>query len=269
MEAGISSYAFTWAIGVPGFEPLNPMNAFDLVNKAVELDVKVVQIADNVPLEKLSVQELWHIKKHADQAGIRIEVGARQMTLERIQQYLKIARLMDSPILRFVIDGPGFEPSPDKIQAIIQAVTPDLEEHQVILAIENHDRLRVHDFVEIVKKADSRQVGICLDTVNSLGAGESLETVIEGLAPVTVNLHVKEFVIKRVAHKMGFVIEGAPLGRGKLTVQNLIPKIENNCRSAILEQWVPPEESVATTIKKESDWAKESIDYLKTILSQK
>jgi len=42
MEAGISSYAFTWAIGVPGKEPDKPMGIFDLIGIAKEFDVKVV-----------------------------------------------------------------------------------------------------------------------------------------------------------------------------------------------------------------------------------
>lgn len=267
MDIGISSYTFTWAIGVPGAEPENSMTVFDLINKAVELDVKVVQIADNLPLEMFSVQELKELKVYADQVGIRIEVGARLMTIERLQQYLKIVRLVESPILRFVIDGPGFEPGLDEIQAIIQAIIPELEEQQIILAIENHDRLSVREFVETVQRASSSQVGICLDTVNSIGAGEGIETVINRLMPITVNLHIKEFIIRRVSYKMGFVIEGAPLGRGMLSVPDLVSKAGNACRSAILEQWVPPEPAIRDTILKEKEWAKESIVYLKTVLN--
>lgn len=37
MTSGISSYAYTWAIGVPGHEPEHPMSALDLINKVVLL----------------------------------------------------------------------------------------------------------------------------------------------------------------------------------------------------------------------------------------
>jgi hypothetical protein len=47
MRSGISSYTFTWAIGVSGKEPLKPMTVFELIEKAVELQVPVVQLADN------------------------------------------------------------------------------------------------------------------------------------------------------------------------------------------------------------------------------
>lgn len=266
MDIGISTYALTWAVGLQGREPENTLSVFDLIDLAIELEVKVLQIADNLPLEKYSVQELKEFKYFADLAGIRIEVGAREMTLERLLQYLKIAQLLESPILRFVIDGPGYEPDLDEIHAIIQQVLPELKESRIILAIENHDRLLSREFVEIVKKAKSDWVGICLDTVNSMGAGEGLETVIGLLAPHTVNLHVKEFSIRRVSHKMGFVIEGVPLGKGMLPLAELITKVPVRCQSAILEQWTPPESTIQETIRKERQWALESIAYLKTII---
>ncbi len=266
MEAGISSYTYTWAIGVPGSEPEKPMTVFDLIETAEKLDVKVVQIADNLPLEKFSVQELLEIKQFADQLGIQIEVGSRWMTTERLRKYLEIARLMDSPILRFVIDGPDFAPSLDEIHVLIQEIVPELEDMNIILVIENHDRLMSREFVEIVEKSGSKNVGICLDTVNSMGAGEGLETVIGLLAPLTVNLHVKEFSIRRVSHKMGFVIEGVPLGKGMLPVAELISKVSTRCQSAILEQWTPPEDTIEKTILKENEWAIESINFLKNKL---
>jgi sugar phosphate isomerase/epimerase len=189
------------------------------------------------------------------------------MTRERLQQYVKIAQLLQSPVLRFVIDGPDFEPGLGEIHSIIRQVVPELEQAGITLAIENHDRLLSREFVEIVEKSASKNVGICLDTVNSMGAGEGLETVIGLLAPLTVNLHVKEFSIRRVSHKMGFVIEGVPLGCGMLPVAELLTKVSPRCQSAILEQWTPPEPTIQETIQKERNWALESISYLKTVIN--
>lgn len=266
MKAGISSYSYTWAIGVPGREPERPLTVFDLIDLAIELNVNVLQIADNLPLEKFSVQELKEFKYFADQAGISIEVGAREMTPERLRRFIGIARQLGSPILRFVIDGADFEPELTEIHGIIQQIVPELEDAGIILAIENHDRLLSREFVQIVEKSGSKNVGICLDTVNSMGAGEGLETVISQLAPLAVNLHVKEFSIRRVSHKMGFVIEGVPLGKGMLPVAELISKVSPRCQSAILEQWTPPEATIQETILKERRWAEESISFLKTII---
>jgi hypothetical protein len=65
---------------------------------------------------------------------------------------------------------------------------------------------------------------------------------------------------------MGFVIEGCPLGEGMLPVADLIQKVSRRCKSAILEQWTPPEDTLDKTIEKEALWAEQSIRYLKSFV---
>lgn len=240
MQPGISSYTYTCAIGIPGKEPENPMTIFQLIEKAAEFGLHVVQIADNLPLDKFSETELLKIRNFADDLEVQIEVGAKKMTLENLERYIEIAAFFESPIVRFVIDGEGFQPQLSEIHGIIKNAVSLLENYKIILPIENHDRFKAAEFAEMVEKAGSEFVGICLDSVNSMGAGEGLETVIKKLAPLTVNLHVKEFLVKRKFHKMGSVIEGCPLGEGMLPVTEMIQKVSPRCQSAILEQWTPP-----------------------------
>ena len=98
-----------------------------------------------------------------------------------------------------------------------------------------------------------------------MGAGEGFETVSEILLPFTLNLHLKDFSIRRVSHKMGLVIEGKPAGLGMLNIVELVKKLSllNRCESAILELWTPPEDSLTETVNKEERWAAESIHFLK------
>jgi hypothetical protein len=104
--------------------------------------------------------------------------------------------------------------------------------------------------------------------VNSMGIGEGLATVMENLAPFTVNLHVKDFSVKRVSHMMGFVIEGTPAGKGFLNLPLLMEVLRSygRCRSAILELWTPPAANLLETISREEAWAGESIVYMKEII---
>ncbi len=268
MKAGISSYTFTWAIGVPGQEQEKPMTVYQLIEKAAEFEVQVVQIADNLPLDAFEQTELLKIRNYAEDLKVQIEVGARKMTSENLEKYIELAMFFHSPILRFVIDGKDYEPGLNEIHSIIKNAVPMLEENNIVLAIENHDRFLSGEFVEMVKKSKSEYVKICLDSVNSMGAGEGLETVIEKLAPLTVNLHVKEFKVERVYHKMGFIIEGCPLGDGLLPLKLMLEKVPANCTSAILEQWTPPEPTIDETVRKELLWAEKSITVMKKLLLQ-
>jgi hypothetical protein len=109
-----------------------------------------------------------------------------------------------------------------------------------------------------------------LDTVNSFGALEGPEFVIDTLAPYVVNLHVKEFVIYRASHMLGFIIEGAPIGKGRLNVSWLLNTLSTRQRerdfNAVLELWTPPDANIDDTIAKETAWAVESVAYLRQFI---
>ena len=197
-----------------------------------------------------------------------IEVGARGYA-RPARAHVDIAAFYRSPILRFVIDGPGYEPTPDEVVAVIRDGLPRLRAADVRLALENHDRLETRTFREIVGATDERRVGICLDSVNSMGAGEGLAEVVATLAPLTINLHLKDFTIERVSHKMGFVVEGTPAGKGRLRIPWLLGEVgrHGRCESAILELWTAPADSIEATVEREALWAEESLRFLKPLFA--
>jgi sugar phosphate isomerase/epimerase len=192
-------------------------------------------------------------------------VGARGLTPERLARHLELAVFFRSPILRFVIDGPGHEPTLDETVRVIAPALPRLREAGVRLALENHDRLKAAEFREIVLRTDPEWVGICLDSVNSMGAGEGIAEVVAALAPHTLNLHLKDFAVERVPHKMGFVVTGRPAGQGQLGIPSLLHEIRSHgrCQSAILELWTPPASTLEETIAREAAWADESLRFLR------
>ena len=266
MILGISSYTYTWSLGVKDFKPPVKWDETDLLNKADDLGVSCLQIADNLPLHDLSEERLNNLITLAEQKNIRLEAGSRMMTPENLIRYISIAEKIGSPILRFVIDGNDYRPEIDEVVEVVKGAVPMLEEKNIILAIENHDRFKAREFEEIILRSESEYVGICLDSVNSMGAGEGIETITTILAPYTVNLHVKEFIVERHPHMMGFTIEGRPAGDGQLPLEWMLGQLTDKCQSAILEQWTPPEKTIEQTMQKENDWAVKSIEYLKEII---
>ena len=269
MLLGLSSYTYTWSIGVPGSLPENPMSVCGLLERAEAKGIDLVQIADNLPLENLSEDELDLLHDYSEAKNISLEIGGKGLTPEHTMKCLDIAERINSPLLRMVIDNQYFEPSIPEIKIIIRDLLPEFRKKRIKLAIENHDRLKAREFEDIIQSIGSEWVGICLDSVNSMGAGEGFETVAEILIPYTINLHIKDFTIFRVRHKMGFVIEGRPAGKGMLNIPDLISRTSQTglCRSAILELWTPPEQAIEATIKKEGKWADESIEYLKSVIN--
>jgi sugar phosphate isomerase/epimerase len=268
VQLGIGSWTYTWAIGVPGHPPEHPMNAIGLLDRAADLGVYVVQVADNLPLDQLPPSELDAFAERAAELNISIEVGTRGIKHDNLRTYLELAQRLGSPILRVVIDTADHHPDVDEVIDNLKAIIPEFERADVCLAIENHDRFKAKTLAGIVERIGSQHVGICLDTVNSFGALEGPEMVLEALGPLVVNLHVKDFAIFRAGHLMGFTVEGRPAGQGRLNIPWLLEELRGLGLdpNAILELWTPPEERLSATITKEDAWAVTSVEYLRTLI---
>jgi sugar phosphate isomerase/epimerase len=261
MRLGISSFTYTWAVGSPGHMPEHPLTAFDLLDRAVELGVSVVQFADNLPLHSLPEATRRELLARAAALGLAVEVGTRGLDLEMLREYIGIAAAFGSPILRLVADTPGRDLPVAELAAHLRPLVGDLQAAGVTLAIENHDRLTALQIIELLERLGGEAVGVCLDTVNSFGALEGPEVVVETLAPWTVNLHLKDFTIYRAPMNMGFIIQGRPLGQGRLDVNWLLGVLRKNQRdpNAIIEQWTPAQPTLEASIALERAWAEECV----------
>lgn len=268
MKLGISSYTFGWAVGVNGYRPMRPLDENGLLDKARDLGVKLLQIGDNIPLHKFEPERLSRLAERASGAKVQLEVGARGLTTARATEYIGIARVLNATLVRFVIDEGKYYPDPKTVVAVLRKIAPLLGELRV--GIENHDRFSAATLREITEKAGSEQVGVCLDTANSLGTGEGIEAVAAMLAPLTVNLHIKDFAIERVPHSMGFAVTGRPAGDGLLNLPALLQRLApfKRCQTAVLELWTTPEPELERTIAKELAWAVQSLDYLKPFFAK-
>jgi len=145
----------------------------------------------------------------------------------------------------------------------IREVLPEFEAQGVTLGLENYEKHSCRDLAALVRRLESSHVGICLDTVNSLGALETPEVVVETLAPLTVNLHIKDFAIDRVPQMMGFVVSGVPRERASWLIPWLLGQmpVGTPCRPF----WSSGHrcESQSSTIAMEQEWAERGVQYLR------
>ena len=267
---GISSYAYPWAIGVPGHTPDHPMDAAQLLQEARRLEARRLQLADNLAAHRLAQEDWRALVRQATTWNIQLELGLRGLRTNLLRTYLALAQDCQSPFLRVVIDDQGFAPKHDQIVATIREVLPQFRAANIRLAIENHDRFRVHELVHIIEATDAEYVGICLDTANSLGADEGIWEVAQTLAPYTLNLHVKDYRIQRPAHQMGFSVEGTPAGAGQTPIPWLLKTLSTygKCQSATLEVWCSPQPTLAETIQQERAWVDQGSAYLRSCLQE-
>lgn len=239
---GVGSYTWPWEARA------GTLTAKLVAERAVSAGFDTVQLCDNIPLTGLRPEDF--------PPDLTVELGTRG--LASLPDALKLAEKLRSPLLRLVIDAHAHEPEPGEIVETVRGFLPALESQGCTLALENHDRLSARTLAEIVVSLDSPFVGICLDTANSLGAGEGLETVLSHLAERAVCLHLKDIQVRRVSHLMGFDVLGCEPGTGLIDFTETLARTTPRCQSVILEQW-PPEPSV------ESAWAWVGIALLKKL----
>lgn len=264
MKLGISTYTFTWSFGIAGYEaPKKTFNLIDLINIAKENGISLIQVADNYPLQNLKEGELLDIRKAAEENGIEIEIGTRGTDPELLMKYLEIAKVLHSNLVRTLITNPDIHEAEEDIRKVLEKY----REAGVTIAIENHGVQTTSDLAQLFKNINSPFVGCCLDTVNSFGSLESVDQVLENLLPYTVNLHLKDFDIKRIDHQMGYVILGTPAGSGRLDIPAIVEILENREKvpNAVLELWTPYTNDIEETIALEHKWFYESVEYLQKL----
>ncbi|PID92305.1 MAG: hypothetical protein CSA96_03955, partial [Bacteroidetes bacterium] len=80
MKTGISSYAYTWSLGIPGFDYAPVMDAASLIRKTADLNQNLLQIADNIPLQSFDRESLNSLKELAVGLQIELEIGSRGLS---------------------------------------------------------------------------------------------------------------------------------------------------------------------------------------------
>lgn len=265
-KLGIGSYTFPLAIQTKNIA--YSMSLHQLLETAHAYELQTVQIADNHPLHLLTKEELISLGQRAADLGIDLEVGTRRLEEDHMLRYIEIAELLNSKFLRVVIDDVNFEPKKEVIIHTLQKLLPHLEKAGISLAIENHDRFQASDYADIIESTNSEWIGICLDTANSLGAGEGINEVLDRLWTYCLNLHIKDITITRVPTNMGFNVRGCPAGEGIINIPELIGKVQNNGKliSITLEQWTEDKGGEELQMREERKWVDKSIKYLKKLI---
>jgi 3-oxoisoapionate decarboxylase len=271
VEIGISTWSVPWAIGITGYPQLKaPLGAIGLMRRAVELDVRVVQLADNFPLDQLREPELEEIAKRAAEWELTLELGTRSLDVPHLRRYVETASRMGSGIVRTVLSGSFCgRDELERTRNALRELLPDLERREVALALENNEAFAAAEFSEIIAAVSSPLVGICLDTANSLGRPETFQTVTEELAAHTIMLHAKDYEIRRIDTRMGFTIEGRALGDGRVDFEFVLGQLREYGRdglTAVIEHWPPYDGDIESSVEREAEWLTRSLAHLRPLV---
>lgn len=273
MRLGIGSYTYGWSSGTYGSDETQRigfkyLTAHDLIDKAVALEVPMVQLCVKPDLASLSTDELRAIRRYAEDHNKTLEIGTVGSDPEHLIRFMEIAETLDAHLIRTIFTRASAGLA-DECRNIRQ-IAGEFALRQVYLAIENHEAASFLDLQSLCQEIDNEFVGVCLDTVNSLGRGEGVREVATALMPYTKCLHIKDFTVVRHKSDMELTITGTAAGEGKLDIpaQLALLKRYSPEASVILEQWTPLLDNLNETVQLQEKWAQSGIDYLKASLAQ-
>ncbi|MEM2385396.1 MAG: TIM barrel protein [Candidatus Bathyarchaeia archaeon] len=208
-------------------------------------------------------EDLQKLRHYAARCGIELEGGTKinlsscRCAVDHLLQYLEVALFLDMKLVRVAFDGGSI----DELYSVLQQCAPVYEKARVKLAVENHFYCTSNDLVRLVKSMSSETVGICLDTANSIAAGEWPEKTIRKLLPFAFTVHLKDFIRSPHPDGTGVVITGAPLGKGVLNVQYVAQELAHaqELRSIVIELWLPRGGTEKELLAKEEEWVEQSL----------
>lgn len=239
---GISSYALPHSVARGEIEGIG------ILDLGIELGVEIIQFCENVGWES-------DLVRYAREVGIQLEFGTSNLLdTEAIQRCIDHAEKAGASFFRLVIDGPENHLG---IAQIIELCKSVADTTQLKIGIENHDRFRAGELIEIVERIGIDKAGIVLDTANSLGCFESPEETLRLLGPYSICLHWKPIRIDRIESKFGFDIRGCPSGQSPLRLDQWI---SGSNGSIIIEQWTPE----GFTFEQELEWLKSSLSHVRS-----
>jgi sugar phosphate isomerase/epimerase len=255
MRFGLSSFIYRYAASS---DPRNtaPMTPATLLRRAYAYGLDAVQFSDNMALHTLSPQALGALRDLAGELGVGIEVGARGVHQEYLDDYVSLALFFHSRALRLVLD----EPDAVRAEAGLRRLLPRLKEVNLPLAIENHGELPAQELAGLVERVDHPLPRFCVDVANNLILLERPMETMALLSGRALQLHVKDYVVQRAP--VGYRITGTVLGDGWLDLDATLALIQPMQRDldVYLEAWMDPVATWSETLLQEEQWIARSID---------
>jgi 3-oxoisoapionate decarboxylase len=178
------------------------------------------------------------LRAKAEQHGLYVEgsvaLPKNDDDVKRFDSELRAAKECGATVLRTVaMNGRRYEKFETKeafdefakqAWQSLRLAEPLVRKLDLRLAVENHKDWRIDELLGVLKKLDSRHVGVCLDTGNSIALLEEPLEVVKAYAPWTITTHLKDMAVAE--YDDGFLLSEVPFGEGFLDLKQVVAIIE-------------------------------------------
>lgn len=185
-------------------------------------------------------EHLKKVKALINKYNMYVEMDTRNLDYDHLKEVIEISHFLGADIIRTYIpivsnvrdetvngsegaydfakvrqdfDPKCFDEGIEKVKKLI----PLLEKYRIKIALENHEYETSEELVDVVKKIDSKWIGLHYDFGNSMMAWEEPVQAAENMAPYTLTTHFKDhIIIEDPSDKYGHVVCGVPVGEGNV-----------------------------------------------------
>ena len=279
----LSGLGESWGFdGVHEFE--KTMTLVQLMDNAVEWGLDGLHIT-NVDLETLDHEHLAEVKAAAEDHALYLEYNVSfnapsdPRVNSTVKEALLNANVMGADLVKFSLDierprplyGSCFHPDVmrqlsnryDELRANLQL----MEDLGLKISIENHCDTYADEVIWLVKQLNHPDVGVCLDTINSLVVLEGPEACVEKMAPYANCCHFCDN--KLVVDPDGTHSVGVAIGQGDIDCAKVLRTLQEKSpldRITFEVEYEIGDDSIEVAREKEIRACKESIDYLRNVL---
>lgn len=240
MKLGLDTYSYRCATGLWDYTPrANPPMGLDhLLQKAAELELDGLQLADARHLDSLDYGYVSELRRKAEALGLYLELGTAGTNPDHLQNMVRAAHVLGSPLVRTFVGKPrptaasGMEHILSSAAAEVSQALPVCERYGVAIAIENHQDLTTGELLRLVELVASPLVGVCFDTGNALALLEDPLESVRAFGRLVKTVHLKDYQV--VARPDGFRLVCCALGEGVVDLPGIIDLLHSESPAANL-----------------------------------
>jgi len=258
----IYSFSHRWkskhsSIRYPAFR-----DVLDAMDRVREYGVGSLQIG----VDGWSLDLAHKARSSCESYDMRLEGIARlpqgQGDVERFARDLRLGKESGMSVFRVAAGGRRYETFDRRAdfeiwlasaRRALELAEPVARRLGVRLAIENHKDFETPELLAMLDAVASPQLGVCLDTGNSLALLEDPLEAVRQLAPRAFTVHLKDIAVRAVDD--GFEMAEVPLGQGMLDLPTMISTITDKAPQAAFHLEMITRDPLLIPCLREEYWA--------------
>lgn len=244
MDFGVAAYSFPFGCGFlprDGQGPAQPLDAFGLAELASRHNLAGVETPLYRMLPGLSTAAALQLRDTLESRGLSLVVDTGVVEEGALREVLPLAALAGARVVRAmlstVLEGAragvpgGWDVYLGEMGRRIARVLPLLEEHDLVLALENHQDASSRELVALCEGLGPH-VGVTLDVANPLAVGEDPLEFARTVAPWVRNAHLKDYKVYHT--RSGYRLVRCALGEGVVPLPEIIALLRDAAPGATL-----------------------------------